>query len=557
MIRVENNKIYKPAVILFWISVFVILFYFLQTYYKYHFFYIEQNRLFLLNWAFIKDMLIYPGGFCRFVSGFLLQFYAYAYAGAFITTALSTCIGLLIYRIITKITSVTIVPVLFLVPMVISIFPHLDVNNYLEGTIAYILMLLSILACLKITNYKYRFIFSIISVMVLFWLAGSIVSLFSVIILIHQLLTDFRHSYLYVITVVCTAAIIYSSVLLSYTGSMRSTFLPDMYYHHLLPASPILYWQWITTLFAIFFACLLRPVRKKPSNIVHILLIILQIVAALVVWRVCLIKYGNYKSIAYKKIDYLVRNEQWDKIIDENKGKITNALLLCNLNMALANKNELAEKMFQFDQKGIGGLLINWDYTQQTAYLLSDLYFTTGNIAASQQIAFEGYVISESGNPRLLKRLVQTNLIMGSYAVAEKYIKLLEQTLYYRDWAKKHRKFLYNDNAVESDPLLGMKRKSVLSKDYLYNSVNIVEELTDLAENNPGYTVPIQYLGAIYLLAKDLVPFKKMLDKYYGTDVLPHLPQSFQEAVLLMSGNNADMPSTKYEHTYWFYYFFK
>lgn len=46
------------------------------------------------------------------------------------------------------------------------------------------------------------------------------------------------------------------------------------------------------------------------------------------------------------------------------------------------------------------------------------------------------------GNPRMLKRLVQTNLIYGAYPVAEKYIRILENTFYYKDWAKSQRKFL-------------------------------------------------------------------------------------------------------------------
>jgi hypothetical protein len=536
-------------------------------------------------------MLIYPGGLGRFAAGFFMQFYAYAYAGAIVTAALSTCTGLLIFLIIKRITSFTpLLPVLSLIPAVISIFPQLDVNSHLEGTIGYILMLLSILVYLRITSCKYRFIFSVTGATILFGLTGSIALLFSILILLHQLLTDFRRSYRFTITVVWTIAIGYATVLSGYTASMRFAFLPDLYYHHLLPVSSILYWQWITTLLVFFFAYLLRPITKKTNRKTSILLIIPQAVILLIVWRVFLIQYGDYKSAAYKKIDYLARNEQWDAIIDESKGKITNTLLLCHLNMALANKNQLAEKMFHFDQKGIDGLLINWDHTLQTACLLSDLYFVTGNIAASQQIAFEGYVISKDGNPRLLKRLVQTNLIMGAYPVAEKYIKLLEQTCYSNDWAKKHRRFLYDDHSVEADSLLGIKRKSVISKNCLYNTAHIVDELTGLAENNPEYTVPVQYLGSMYLLARDLVPFKELLDHYCMTEVLTCLPQSFQEAILLICGNNADMLSkydlddeirkkyiefqkfillnqqnpelpslacAKYGHTYWFYYIFK
>ena len=68
-----------------------------------------------------------------------------------------------------------------------------------------------------------------------------------------------------------------------------------------------------------------------------------------------------------------------------------------------------------------------------------------GDLSSAQKFAFEGYVSSVDGNPRLLQRLVQTNILTGAYAVAEKYIRILEQTLFYKEWAAEWRKYLYRD----------------------------------------------------------------------------------------------------------------
>ena len=89
--------------------------------------------------------------------------------------------------------------------------------------------------------------------------------------------------------------------------------------------------------------------------------------------------------------------------------------------------------------------------------MLSDICYQMGDLSSAQKFAFEGYVSSVDGNPRLLQRLVQTNILTGAYAVAEKYIRILEQTLFYKEWAAEWRKYLYRDDLVEEEPSLGGK----------------------------------------------------------------------------------------------------
>ncbi|MCD8193425.1 MAG: DUF6057 family protein, partial [Tannerellaceae bacterium] len=94
-----------------------------------------------------------------------------------------------------------------------------------------------------------------------------------------------------------------------------------------------------------------------------------------------------------------------------------------------------------------------------------------------------------------------------------------------------------------------------------------------------------------YLLTKNLPAFGKMVDLYYGTEVLPVLPASFQEAIIILnekepeawrqygipettvrrfaeykkqvlanSGNKDALPGllrSSYGNTYWYYFMFK
>ena len=70
------------------------------------------------------------------------------------------------------------------------------------------------------------------------------------------------------------------------------------------------------------------------------------------------------------------RNGQWDQIIRNCQGPIKNYLYLTYLNNALAEKGELGNRMFAFDQHGPQGLLASWNKTSSVSTLLSDAYFT-------------------------------------------------------------------------------------------------------------------------------------------------------------------------------------
>ena len=90
------------------------------------------------------------------------------------------------------------------------------------------------------------------------------------------------------------------------------------------------------------------------------------------------------------------------------------------LNMALAREGMLGDQMFAFDQREPRSLMVNWNKTAEVSALLSDVYFAIGDIASAQEMAFEGNVaVHGYGSPRMLMRLVQTNLIYGAYPVAE------------------------------------------------------------------------------------------------------------------------------------------
>ena len=582
----------KYKLVAFWLIVFGALFAFLQMCFEYHFYYIEQSQLFLFSEAYIRNKLLLPGGFSMLVAEFLVQFFIRPYVGALVTAALLTGVGVCTAGIVKRIAPVSGLFILYVLPILALLFMHFDFNYRVQGTVCYLMMMALLCGYMRIRNDLFRLVAGCVLVPVLFWLAGSITVLFAGMVCLFEGLRKTPKWYISLIGVAEVLLLGVGTVYFSLMGEYRWVFGPDLYYHYTLHPKEIIYYSWICLPLVFLIAFFVRNKNSLSGKKLFAgisCIAQLAMIAAVLWWGMP--KYSDAKTLKLKKLDYFARTEQWDKTIEECKGKLTNFLYMCHLNMALANKGELSDKMFNFDQRGPQGLLVQWNKSENISCLLSDIYFTMGATASSQEMAFEGYVSAmEDGNPRMLKRLVQTNLIYGTYPVAEKYISILEKTYAYRDWAQSQRKYLYNDEVVESDPILGTRRRMLPDRNSLAMIKGLAGDLALFLEKGPANSAALQYLGAMYLLAKDLEGFKALVEKYYGTEFLPVLPVHFQEAVIVMSEKEPDywkrfnvsetivarftdykkqvlanrnnsaiagLLNRSYGNTYWFYFMFK
>ncbi len=519
---------------LFWILVFCVLFAFLQVQYAFNFYFIEQRQLFQNTWYYISEVFFQPGGLSLILSEFIVQFYLLPYWGAAITAGLISIAGILTYRIINVIAPRANLLVLSLLPVISLLFIQFDFNYITQGTVSYVLMLVAFLLVILIKSYKSRLIVHGIVTFILFYLAGPVFVLYALSATLYEFFKKSPHKYLAFIILAEAFIIGFGSIYFSVTPDFRFTFLPDAFYHTRRFPPFVIYFSWISLLLLVGLAIAVRNKDIVGKN--QYLSWGLQsiIIVAFTLWGIP--RYDDAKSYMIKKLDYYCRTGQWDNILECCKGPLNNYLYLNCVNMALSEKEELGEKIFSYDQRGTRGILVTWNRTDAISVLLSDLYFAINNIAPSQELAFEAYVATtNSGNPRMLKRLVQTNLIYGDYPIAEKYISILENTHCYKDWAKAHRKFLYKDELIENDELLGKKRRSLVTKNTLSQMKGLDADLCQIAEINPSAPAAIEFLGSSYLLAKDVLSFQLLIEKYYGTEVIPVLPKSFQEAVIILS----------------------
>ena len=212
------------------------------------------------------------------------------------------------------------------------------------------------------------------------------------------------------------------------------------------------------------------------------------------------------------------------------------------LNMALAQKGLLGDNAFLFKPQGRAALMVNLSPDGIVRMLKSDINYAVGCIAEAQHQAFDAQIAFHKGmGIQTLKRLVQTNLIFGHYAVAEKYLDIIEKTTFYKEWAQKYRTFLYDDEKILADAELGEKRRSLVRDNRLVLVNGWTPELENIVRMNPLNRKAMDYLGIAYLLGKEMDAFRLLIEQHYGTDALPQLPVAFQQAVLVLYRDNESM----------------
>ncbi|WP_221405563.1 DUF6057 family protein [Dysgonomonas sp. Marseille-P4361] len=518
-----------------WLVIGITLFLLIQYFFEFHLYYAEQLQLFLYNKTFLSDLLFSFGGLSEIIGRWFLQFYLHPKVGALITTFLVLSVAIIMDRISKKINSNISLILLPLLTAVFFLFLHLDHSYYIAGTIAFILMLAAFLVYLYIDKPIVRIGVATVFTALLFWWGGSVAFLFSIAVLLWELLTDKKKILLSLIPLCLLLILAYVSVHFAWIGGYEQIFTPSLYFGIGITIPSITYFAWGGLVLLILLAYGLRNQKISDKNGLFVL--IGQVIIATVITYYLLPIYGQFSSIQYKKLDYYARMERWNDIIEESKKPITNLLYAYYLNLALMETNQLGKQFFQFDQKGINGLVPKTDRNMSTLIISNEMNFALGDIAASQHYTFECNIsISKTGSPRLYKRLVQTNLISGAYPVAEKYIKLLEQTHYYKEWATDQRRFLYNDQAVEEDPLLGKKRRGLPNENYLLLTTNVVSKLQLLAETDPTNRTAVEYLASLFLFGKQTASFIELIDKYYNTEeALLNMPEKFQEAIIVIT----------------------
>jgi hypothetical protein len=204
-------------------------------------------------------------------------------------------------------------------------------------------------------------------------------------------------------------------------------------------------------------------------------------------------------------------------------------------NIALANKGLLCSRLFNYPQPfGKRGLCFEWAAKEMILKRGSDFFWTINFVNEAHHWAFESLVI-EGFTARNLKRLVQTELVRGNYKVAEKYIDVLDCTLFDKNIADHYRKFLNNRDAIEKDPELGPRMNINIDSDFFAEGIDLEKNLRPLLENDLSNQPAFDYLMSLLLLDKQVDEIAKLLPSYLELNN-GKMPVLLDESLLIFKG---------------------
>ncbi|MDR1102693.1 MAG: DUF6057 family protein [Tannerella sp.] len=516
------------------LTVFVCITVFMQIVYRYDLMYREQLQLFLFTTPYALETVMQPGGLSLYAARFSVQFFLLPVAGPLITALLAVAAGLLTHAVLDRINRSAINYMFGAVPVCFVIALHIDYNYNMQGTVAILFMLFALLVYTGIRRRWRRFVAGLLLIPTLYFVAGAIFSLFTLLALLWEFLKCKPRNDSVLLYIPVAALIGFLSLYAGSKGHLKFIMMPDAYYHIKLQ-SMTLYCLWLSFPAIILLQQLTAAFAKRLP--VFRFPLAAMLAATAIVAFLLLYKQHDKRLMPEKtRQDYFLRNCMWDRIIETFNADKSDIAMMNVLNLALAQKGLLGDKMFAYGQDGHQTLICEYDRSHILAITLSDIYYHIGDIGSAQRYAMEGMTASyQYGNVRLLQRLAETNLLFGEYRAAEKYVAMLEQTLFYRTKGREYHRMLYNDNAVERDSVLGFKRKSLIHDDKYALSYSTSDLFEQLAISNPSCSLPVQYLLAMRLANREMNVFRTLLDKYYGTEILPSLGKNQQEAVMVMA----------------------
>ena len=423
--------------------------------YPHHLHYQEQYQLFLFDSNYVWDIVRLPGGVADLLGRFCTQFFLFAWVGAGIIAVLLSAVQLLTLRLAKWgwLYGLSYVPSLLLWLFL------LDENALLGGVWAVLLTLLAIWGLGRLPSGWTRRVLIIVAIPVVYWMVGP-----------------------------------------AWTGS---------HYHRYPTVFPtLLYAAWLS---AVVLPLIARACHRWLSAshssflISHSSFLISHF--SFLILIVCLVwKNANFKAEKVMQYDFMARYQQWNRILETvNAEKPNNQIGVTVQNLALAMHGVLLEQMANYNQNGIAGLLPDVKEDATSPLPTAEAFYQLGMINVAQRTVFEAQeaILDFQKSGRCYKRLAQTNLINGQYAVARKYLSALQKTLFYRDWANETLLLLGDEEAIDRHPEYGRLRQSAYTEDFYFSDHVTPEMLKSLYYRNKDNRLAYQYLLAYYMLTGD------------------------------------------------------
>ena len=502
----------------------------------------EQYQMFLFDTGYFLERIVLPGGLADYISEFLVQFYYMPVLGGAIIALLLMGIQAAVWGLMKQYGARHDFPgyLLSFLPSIALWCAMGDQNVLLSFVVALFGALVIGWIHNRFHNRLVKVVFELVSTALVYWFLGPVVFLYAA-LMIGDTLKNAKQKgnvfsgigYSAGILILTIAWILLTTQTLQYP--LYRIFAGLNYYRYPGAISPlpfvVMVWA-VVIPFLGMIPCHRKSLQKlQQSKVVIVLSYVLVIVAS---W------FGikaSFDEMTYELIDYdfLVRTEQWDKIIEKAEKKpATTPLSVSCVNLALSQKGMLADRLFEFYQNGGEGLFPTFTRDMISPVSTAEIFFRLGMVNDAERYMFEAQeaIPNYRKSARLTRRIIECEIINGNYKVAAKLLCRLQKTLFYSNWANQTMALLGNEKAINQHPIYGKLRKYREKKqDFLFSDREMDQMLGLLFLNDNHNRMAYEYLVCYELLQRDMEKFMQYypLGRFVGYD---HIPRTFQEILI-------------------------
>ncbi|WP_340111734.1 DUF6057 family protein [Maribellus mangrovi] len=487
--------------------------------YPYHLFFKEQIQLFLFTPDYLASYFNKPASVSLLFGDFLTQFFFLRGGGPLVLALVFAMEWMLIRAVLKRTLSLQTAGWWALLPVVADITSHLALSYPLGASVGLILLLSIFLLTERIKNKVLASLIFLLLAVFAHPFFGSSAFVLPFLVLFN------KRFYQHVLT-----AIISFLVITAIPYFLRPNYLLPLTTTYLFP---LIYWKGLL-LPATFAGTLLIAKMLAPMRIFQSAIGALAVSISMAIAITGFLVNANFNLEKILALDSETYFRYTDKVIElAEKYELKTRVATYYTNMALAQKNELSERLLEFYQPSFYGLILPVSQKEywQTILFSNELFYLIGDMNLAQHSAMLGNTFSPYyRSSRMMKRLAEINMVNGDYEGAEKFLRMLDKTLFHKNWAEKH---LKENHPGSKAKWLETKRQQIAKNDTIRNGTDYLSALEFLVEQNPQNRIALDYLLCYHLLNKDLTAFKTAYDRYAKMQ-FSVAPKVYGEALLII-----------------------
>jgi len=488
----------------------------------------QDVRLFFISTEHFLSFLDRPGGMLEYLGHFLTQFFRFRFAGAFFLSGLIILAYVLSIRLLNRSAGKKELLIMALIVPFVLMGLHNFYPHQLFHSLGFILAMG--LAGLVPEDRGKRRVFHVIVVPALYLVGGGFVWFYCVLILASGFAGRMKSNIeILIFTVVYPAGIIILATATLFVYPLKEMLTISLPHEQVYPI-PMLPFLFAGSLILLI---LLSRISLEWTFLKTRWLFIPESILVLTGAFLILNFTYNRKNVEFFEIEKLAILEDWDALLRyADQHPSSNLFGNYYTNLALAKKGMLCSALFNYPQPyGRRGLCFEWEAKEEILKRGSDFFWTIHFVNEAHHWSFESRIVN-GFTRRNLKRLIQTELIRGNYKVAQKYIGLLNKTLFDKKLARHFMKYVDNPEAIENDRELGSMLNTDFKGDFFTDGIDLEKNLRLLISSDPENRQAYDYLMALFLLEKRVDEIALLLRKYNELTE-GDLPQLLEECLLI------------------------